>query len=111
MQISIDTDQFDALQIRVLEEIIRSVASELKAVGITDDAALSEAVGNIAFSVATIIDGSRVMELEGSAVVPVLTFAKERDGEELIAAEGGSWMHEYVFGAVDDVLFGEDGGE
>ena len=51
------------------------------------------------------------MELEGCAVVSVLTFAKERDGEELIAAEGGSWMHEYVFGAVDDVLAGEDGGE
>ena len=49
MQISIDTDQFDALQIRGLEEIIRSVASELKAAGITDDAALSNAVGNSRF--------------------------------------------------------------
>lgn len=111
MHISIDTNQFDALQMRVLEEIIGSVASGLKAAGITEESALSEAVENITFSVAAIIDGSRVMELEGKAVVPVLTFAKEQNGMELIAAEGGSWMHEYVCGAVDDVLFGEDGDE
>jgi hypothetical protein len=108
MQISIDTDQFDALQMRLLEEIILSVASGLKEAGITEDSALSEAVEKITFSVAAIIDGSRVMELEGRAVVPVLTFAKERNGIELIGAEGGSWMHEYVCGTVDDVLFGED---
>lgn len=107
MQISIDTDQVDALQIRVLEEIIRSVAAGLKEAGITDETALSEAVESIVFSVAAIVDGSRVMELEGRGVVPVLTFAKERNGEELIAAKGGTWMHEYVCGAVDDVLFGD----
>ena len=30
-----------------------------------------------------------------------------RNGSELIAAEGGSWMHEYVFSTVDEV-FGVD---
>lgn len=111
MKVLIDVNQFDALQMRLLEEIIGSVASGLKEAGITDETALAEAVGSIAFSVAAIVDGSRVMELDGQPVVPVLTFAKEPNGDSLIAAEGGSWMHEYVFGAVDDVLFGEEGDE
>lgn len=107
MQISIDTDKFDELQIRLLEEIIRSVASGLKEAGISDESALSEATGNIAFAIGAIIDGSRVMEFDGQPVVPILTFAKARGGSDLVAAEGGSWMHEYAFSAVDEVLFGE----
>ena len=32
-------------------------------------------------------------------MVPVVTFARERDGDELIAPEsGGSWMRDYVPG-------------
>lgn len=107
MQVSIDSDKFDALQIRLLEEIIRSVAAGLKSAGITEESALSEATGSIVFSIGAIIDGSRVMELDGQPVVPFLAFANERGGNDLLAAEGGSWMHEYVFGAVDEILFGD----
>lgn len=65
----------------------------------------------MAFSIAAIIDGNRVMDLDGSEVMPVLTFAKERGGTELICANaGGPWMHEYVFGVVEDVFESEDEG-
>lgn len=104
MKITFDTDRFDEFQLRVVEELIVSIRDGLREAGISDDNKLYEATGNLAFSVAAIIDGSRVMKLEEKAVVPVLTFAKERNGDELIAVEGGSWLHEYVFSTIDDVF-------
>jgi hypothetical protein len=65
--------------------------------------------GDIAFSVAAIIDGSRAMELEGQPLIPVLTFAEDPERTELVPRAGGSFVHEYVFGTVDDV-FDEDAG-
>ena len=53
--------------------------------------------------VAAIIDGSAIMEHEGERVMPRLTFVKPGDDETLIDA-GGSWMHEYVGGFVDEDL-------
>ncbi len=107
MNITIDADQYDALQLRVVEELITSIRDGLREAGVTDEQVLFESTGKIAFSVAAIFDGSREMELEGQAVIPVLSFATERNGSDLIGAEGGSWMHEYVFGTLDDV-FGDD---
>lgn len=110
MKITINSDRFDELQLRILEELIGSIRDALEEAGITDAQALREATGSIAFSVAAIIDGSRIMELDGEPVTPVLTFAKEVDGTDLVGAEGGSWMHEYVFGTVDEVFDNGDEG-
>ena len=107
MKLNIDYGQFDQMQLRVVEELIISIRNGLKEAGIEDDDVIREATGNIAFSVAEIIDGSRVMELKGQSVVPFLTFVNERNGDELLIVEGGSWMHEYVFGTVDEVFDAE----
>lgn len=109
MKIELNSDRFDELQLRLLKELLTSIRDGLREAGVTDDDALYQATGNIGFSVAAIIDGSRVMEHDGSPVLPFLAFANERSGSNLTAAEGGSWMHEYVFGVVDDVFADEDG--
>lgn len=111
MKISIDTERYDQLQLRLLEELVVSLRDGLREAGVDDADTLYEATGNLAFAVASIMDGSRVMDLDGADVAPVLTFARERDGEDLVAPpSGGSWMHEYVFGVVDDVFEqGDDG--
>lgn len=107
-KITIDPDRFDELQLRLLEEIIASVRDGLRQAGVSDSQALYEATEKISFSVAAVIDGSRIMDLDGARVIPVLSFAKKRnDAEELVGAEGGSWMHEYVSGAVDEVFESE----
>lgn len=108
MNITIDTDRFDALQIRLLEEIIRVARDGLRDAGVTDEDKLHEATGNLAFAIACVVDGSTVMDLDGDPVLPVLTFAGERHGSDLVGAEGGSWMHEYAFGLLDDVFAGDD---
>jgi hypothetical protein len=110
VKIELNSDRFDELQLRVLTELLTSIRDGLRAAGVADEDVLYEATGKIGFSVASIIDGSRVMEHDGSPVVPFLAFVNERNGTNLTAAEGGSWMHEYVFGAVDDV-FGDDEGD
>ena len=110
MNITIDTDRFDALQIRLLEEIIRVSRDSLRHAGVTDDGALHEATGSLAFAIACIVDGSTVMELDGEPVLPVLKFASERNGSALVGADGGSWMHEYAFGLLDDVFAEDDPG-
>lgn len=107
MNVLPDNARFDALQMHLLNEIVASIRDGMRDAGVDDAQVLYEATGNIAFSIAAIVDGSRVMNLDDQEVLPILTFARERDGKELIGAEaGGSWMHEYVFGVVDELFEG-----
>ena len=109
MRVSVDNGRFDQLQRQLLNEIVVSIRDGLREAGITDEHVLHEATGSIALAVAEIVDGDRVMNVEGNEVVPVLTFAVERDGQDLIGAEsGGSWMHGYVLGAVVELFENDD---
>jgi len=101
--VTIDCEKFDLLQIRVLDEIARTIKDALHEAGIKQEK-IPELTENITFSIAAIVDGSRVMELEGKPVSPVLTFAADEEGTELVSAEGGSWMHEYAISAVYQLL-------
>jgi hypothetical protein len=52
-----------------------------------------------------------LLEFEGKLLRPFLTFAMNDDATKLLAAEGGSWMHEYAVGAAEQVCeesVGED---
>lgn len=106
--ITVDTDRFDRLQLHLLGEIVRAVRAGLSKAGVKDDQLLFEATGDLSFAIAAIVDGSLVMELDGQEVVPILAFAEERDGDQLVGRGGASWMHEYVFGTVDEVFAAED---
>ena len=90
------------------KKIITSVRDGLREVGITDDQILYEATGTISFSIAALVDGSRIMDMDGDTVVLILTFAKERNGTDLAGIEDGPWMHEYVFGTIDEVFEDKD---
>lgn len=108
MKVLTDNAHFDELQRHVLNEIVASIRDGLREAGVSDEHVLHEATGNIALAVAEVIDGHRVMNFEGNEVTPVLTFASERDGQELIGSEaGGSWMHEYVLDAVVELFEGD----
>lgn len=101
-----DENRFDELQRHVLRTIVESIREDIKDLKLSEDEKF-DLTSNIAFSVAAIIDASRIMELDGQEVLPILAFAKTRGGEELITSDGGSWMHEYAAGMVDDVFNGE----
>jgi hypothetical protein len=109
MKLVSDSTTFDALQRHLLGELVASIRDGLREAGVEDGPLLFEATSNAAYAVAAIIDGSREMYLDDREVVPVLTFAREREGGELIAADsGGSWMHDYVQSVVEQHVSQDD---
>ena len=103
MEIIRNKTEFDKRQLGLIQEIIRAIKSDLQDAELPDDV-LADLTGDIAFSVAAIIDGSRKMRFDGKPLVPVLTFADDNKRTKLIAAPGGSWMHEYAASVTDEVF-------
>jgi hypothetical protein len=106
LKIRVDEREFDELQLHLIREIIGTIKSQLEESGIPKKK-IAEITGDLAFSIAAIIDGSRVMQANSRPVIPVLAFAENSERVSLVARPGGSSMHEYVMGIVDDV-FDED---
>jgi hypothetical protein len=106
MNITENESAFDKCQLALIREIIRAIKSDLADSGIEEDR-LADVTGEVAFSVAAILDGSRVMQADGQPLIPMLTFAEDAERTKLVGRAGGSFMHEYVHGIVDDV-FDED---
>lgn len=103
MELKLEADKFDEHQAIFIGEIIERIKSNLEEAGLKGES-LKEITGNIAFSVATVIDNSAGIEFDGIEVNPYLTF---QSGEsEIIHCGGNSFTHEYVFGVLDEV-FGE----
>ncbi|HVU15606.1 MAG TPA: hypothetical protein VHD32_01680 [Candidatus Didemnitutus sp.] len=102
-RVTIDPTKFDPLQICVLDAIAADIKSGLEEAGLKG-AKLQGLTENLTFAVAAVVDGSRVMQLDGEWVTPVLTFAADEKGDRLIGADGGSWMHEYAFGAAEQLF-------
>ena len=102
MEITKNKPEFDKRQIKLIREIIVAVKNTLAESSVSLDEQ-ADLTGDIAFSIASIIDGSRVMQADGRPLVPVLAFAENAQRTKLLVTEGGSFMHEYVFSTVDDV--------
>ena len=102
MEITENPSEFDKRQLKLIAEIVRSIKNKLEDNGIPDEH-LAGTTSDVAFAVATIIDGSRVMFADGKPLIPVLTFADDEARTKLITRDGGSSMHDYVEGTVDDI--------
>ena len=73
MRLVEDERQFDHLMYFLTDVIVRTVKKDTEGLGLeTEDA--KNLVASVAFAVCAIVDGSRVMELDGKSVLPVLTF-------------------------------------
>lgn len=107
MKIEKDDDKYDKFQEHILENIVREIKDTLEEKGVDEDL-IYDITGDLAFSICAIVDSSRVMEVEGEPVLPFLTFAKSDKKEELIAMDGGSYMHEMAFGFTDEVFDEEE---
>ena len=103
MKLSTDRNNFDDLQRSLLRQFIDSIYRSLLDAGVPRDK-LSELVTEIAFNICCAIDGSTVMRRADGRVLPFLTFTKDATLEEIISSGKGSWMHEYVHGAVAEYL-------
>lgn len=99
-----NTRMYEEREIRVVEELVRSIRDALAAGGI-EGVALRSLTGDISFSVAAIIDGSAHMDLNDDHLVPVLGFAEGRIRDRLLVPnEGGSSLHGLVPGYIEHNL-------
>jgi len=89
-----DGGRFMALQQDLLVAIMQEIRADLLKVEAPDDL-VRELTERIAFSVASLIDGSRTAKTaDGAELNPILCFLSE--GGELVHCGGNSFMHEYV---------------
>ena len=79
-------------------EMIARISEHLEEAGIKNDA-LKELTGNIAFEVASMIDGVSEIEFDGSTSKPYLTF--QNGDDEIIDLGGNSYTHELVYGILN----------
>lgn len=104
MKLIEDGKEFDGLQRTLIGSLVESVKGEIDSENLNPDVARS-LLEKISFSIAVILDGSRDAVFKGEEAFPLLVFQNEDD--DLISSQGGSWMHEYVFGTIRD-LYGDD---
>ena len=108
MKLVSDPATYDALQRHLLDELVASLRDGLRDAGV-EGGLLYEATAAAASAVASIIDGHRELYCDDREVIPVLTFARNRDGDELIGSDaGGSSMHDYVQQTVDEQVSDDD---
>ena len=91
----------------IADEIARTLRDHLQRAGLAGDD-LRSLVTSIAFDVAAIVDGSTSLSTEDddSPLMPILGFAVGRMRNLLMLAidGGGSSLHEFVPGAVDEAF-------
>jgi len=93
MELILDTEKFDELQQLFVRELSEQVRFKLAQNGITGDQ-LRDLALEITFSVASSIDDTAKIEVDGVAVSPYLTFRTA--DEELTHCGENSYGHEVV---------------
>jgi hypothetical protein len=94
MQLNLDPTLFDEQQFILVRELVQSIRVKLQEAGLSGEK-LDEATASIAFSVASTIDDTSAIEVDGKEVHPYLTF--RTSDEELTHCGENSYTHEFVY--------------
>ena len=100
MDIKIDHAEYKKRHDALLDRIARVVRVRLGDVGMWQD---QDTVESLVYDICSLLDGGSGEEVGGKPLRPVLMFADDKSGKHLIAAEGGSWMHEICHEVVDKI--------
>ena len=94
-------DSFDDRQQALTAAVLEAVARELEKVDAPEEL-VEQLTGSIAFAVTALIDDSASVDFADGTLSPVLTF--QVGAEELAYGGGNTWMHEYVYRLLPEVL-------
>lgn len=94
MQLNLDSERFDEQQMMLVRELVQSIRVKLQEAGMTGTK-LEDLTASIAFSVASTIDDTSAIEMDGAEVHPFLTFRTSDD--ELTHCGENSYTHEFVY--------------
>jgi hypothetical protein len=97
MQLNLDPTRFDEQQFIFVRELVQSIRVKLQEAGLSGEN-LEEATASIAFSVASTIDDTAAIDVDGREVHPYLTF--RTSDAELTHCGENSYTHEFVYEAL-----------
>jgi hypothetical protein len=101
MQLKVEPTLFEEQQHLLVRELVLNIRVKLQEAGVGDDK-LEEATASIAFSVASTIDDTAAVEVDGTEVHPYLTFRTSED--ELTHCGENSYTHEFVYDVLKEVF-------
>jgi len=94
MQLKLDSAQFEDQQMLLVRELVQNIRLKLQEAGLTESK-LDDVTASIAFSVASTIDDTSAIEIDGTEVHPYLTFRTSED--DLTHCGENSYTHEFVY--------------
>ncbi len=94
MQLNLDPTLFEEQQAILVRELVQSIRVKLQEAGLSG-VNLDDVTASIAFSVASTIDDTSAIEVEGTEVHPYLTF--RTSDNELVHCGENSYAHEFVY--------------
>ena len=94
MQLKLDPTVFEEQQAILVRELVQSIRVKLQEAGLSGSK-LDDVTASIAFSVASTIDDTSAIEVEGTEVHPYLTF--RTSDNELVHCGENSYTHEFVY--------------
>jgi hypothetical protein len=101
MRLNLDPKLFEEQQALLVRELVQSIRVKLQEAGL-DDQGLEDATASIAFSVASMIDDTSAMEVDGAEVHPYLAFRTGDD--ELTHCGENAYTHEFVYDALKEIF-------
>lgn len=97
MQLKVDSARFEQQQAFLVRELVQNIRVKLQEAGLTGNQ-LDDVTASIAFSVASTLDDTSAIEVEGTEVHPYLTFRTSDD--ELTHCGDNAYTHEFVYEAL-----------
>lgn len=103
MNLTEDTDQFDANQKALTREITEAIRIKLIEAGM-QGAEMENTTANIVFSIASILDDTTPIEADGQSVHPYLCFRTEDD--DLLHCGENAYTYEFVTPVLKEMFEG-----
>lgn len=100
MQLNLDPTRFDEYQLILVRELVQNIRVKLQEAGLSGEK-LEDATASIAFSVASTIDDTSAIEVDGKEVHPYLTFRTSDD--EVTHCGENAYTHEFVYEALQNL--------
>lgn len=100
MQLNLNPTLFEEQQALLVRDLVQRIGIKLKEAGL-NGSKLEETTASIAFSVASTIDDTSAIEVDGTEVHPYLTFRTA--DEELTHCGENSYTHEFVYEVLQNI--------
>lgn len=93
MELKLDAEKFEQLQVMLIEEIIKEISVNVQEAGLKGRE-MEDLTGRIALSIASILDATSGIEVDGVDVKPYLAFSS--DDDEIVHCGENAYSYEFV---------------